>query len=186
MERIAEECGVATKTLYNQFGNKDQLIAAAIEELMVSVTEGAKERSPEGGLARILALHERMFAYYEHGPSLGKEMLNALRRSGHASPLQGRLERLRSEYVRLGLQEMESNGDLVAWATAASVDSLLKAHNRGLMDMWVDGVVATSDLRRRGLLGTCVVLYAVSQGPIQEQLRTLISTYIEPSTERPR
>ena len=57
MRGLAEEVGVATSTLYNLYGNKDDLLLAAVDDLLVELADSARSAEMEG-IDAILMMNE--------------------------------------------------------------------------------------------------------------------------------
>ena len=73
VRQLAERCGVSVPTLYNQFGNKDQLLATAIEDYFYRTPANHEPT----GLARLLATIDAVPMRLLQDPNYHRGLLHA-------------------------------------------------------------------------------------------------------------
>jgi AcrR family transcriptional regulator len=102
VEDILTEAGIARRTFYKYFANKEEVLAALYEVStgeLVAAIEDARKRSPDSPLAGIHAGIDIFFGFYRASPRALRELVELAMRSD--SLLAPRRKWLRAEVVRI-------------------------------------------------------------------------------------
>ncbi|NBC37792.1 TetR family transcriptional regulator [Novosphingobium sp. FSY-8] len=142
MRAIAADSGVTEKTLFNIFGSKDRLLAAAAFERSASVFGQAEAMSPEPGWPRLIALCDSVASVTLEAPDTARAL--AVPVIDHLA-LTG-LDRLYNRHVGDALRVMLAQGFL---AGSAPVDLLAYLVQLGMVSgvgFWAKGDVQDAEL----------------------------------------
>lgn len=126
MRVLAERCGVSTMTLYNRFGNKDDLILVALQELLGSL---AAETNASGkrGIEELLDLASRTADQILATPQYAQAMASMLFNAQPDSPICQTLLVAVIDESRNFIEQMLKLGEL-----NNSVDTELLVRNLGV------------------------------------------------------
>ena len=158
MQALAVAAGVSTKTLYNLYGSKDELLLAAVAELLGNLEQKTEVDSAEAGIPRLLAFTGVVFAQVVSAPRYAEVMARTL---FQANPGQRLVEILLGNTLRLtrqALQAEQAAGGLIASADVAALAEQLAANQWGLILLWSKGIVALQGLEQQALRGQVLAL----------------------------
>ncbi len=78
MQNLAEEAGVSTKTLYNLYGSKDELLLSAVEGLMEELREHSMLLNARDGVEYLMATCEVSAQHLVDAPHYSEVLARAL------------------------------------------------------------------------------------------------------------
>jgi AcrR family transcriptional regulator len=173
MEALAERAGVVKKTLYNLYGSKDDLLMAAIAEII----DGYRGRAAiaERGIPAIIASRGAASRQIVATPEYAEAMTKALVQADPGHRLVRVLlgDSLASHVAHLEIarahDELESHVDVPELAEQ------LLSQGWGLILLWMKGLVPLSEFESRSVRGLIVLLLAVTRGARREALQELLN-----------
>lgn len=182
MRALADRCGVATATLYNQFDSRDGVIAAALEADFkgrfepvtvktehLSVAEKVRQRiavsarDASGGL--IDYTRAVMFFYFHH------DTVDALRAMIH--------DFVANDFRDI-IYEIKSLGDLAEWVQADDFADDVVTELYSISMKWTQGFIPVSDLEKRLLQSACASFIGVCTGKTRQSFEHLAMTALKP------
>lgn len=143
MRAIALASGAVEKTLFNIFGNKDRLMAAAAFERSVGVFDHAGERSAEPGWPRLMALCDVVAEVTLEAPEMAR---------GLAVPVLEHfelvgLDRLYDRYVGEALAAMVEAGQLAPGTPRAPLTHIIQLGVVSSVVFWAKDELKDAGLR---------------------------------------
>ena len=113
MRNLAERAGVVPGTLYNLYKSKDELILAALEDLLDGIGDSLLRKS-EPGIDRLLRFYDFLAQSLDRQPAYAEAMGRALYRSVEGDPLVEILYGRVVRYVQSELGVAQRNGQIKA------------------------------------------------------------------------
>ncbi len=177
MRDLAEECGVAVTTLYNQFGSREGVIGAALHAVFrdhfVPLAERTQNLSPAQQIdARITAATQAILG------ELREYSRSTM--SFYFSPTPHPL--LRSELhdfvvvdFRHVVEDIERRGDLEPWVDIPSFTDDIVTQHYSLVMKWVQGYIRDQDLHTRCLRAIGTSFMGVTHGNTRLEIKQLIA-----------
>ena len=143
MRAIAAASGTVEKTLFNIFGNKDRLMAAAAFERSAGVFELAVQRSAEPGWPRLMALCDAVAEVTLEAPEMAR---------GLAVPVLDHfelvgLDLLYDQHVGEALEAMAAKGQLISTAPRALVAHVIQLAVVSSVVFWAKDELSDAELR---------------------------------------
>jgi len=179
MRDLAQECGVAVATLYNQFGSREGVIGAALEEVFRDrfepLSERTKNLSPAEQLDVRITIAARailgdlreytrsvMFFYFQHSPPHP-----ALRAAIHDFVV--------ADFRRI-LESIDRHGDLEPWVNVPSFADDIVTQQYGLVMKWAQGYIRDLDLRSRCMCGLGATFIGITRGRTRAAFQKLVAS----------
>lgn len=187
MRELAEECGVAVATLYNQFGSREGVIGAALEADFQIHFEPLSERTKnlsaaEQFDARIrTAVHavlgelrrytgSTMPLYFSHTPH------PVLRRALH--------DLVVADFRHI-LEDIAQRGDLEPWVDVPSFADDIVTQHYALVMKWVQGHIADDDLYNRCIRAIGASFIGATRGRTRTAFRKLVASQAMEQEQEP-
>lgn len=175
---LAEECGVAVATLYNQFGSREGVIGAVLEEVFRDrfepLSERTKDLSPAEQLDVRITTATRailgdlreytrsvMFFYFHHRPH------PALRAAIHDFVV--------ADFRHI-LEGIERHGDLEPWVDAPSFADDIVTQHYALVMKWAEGHIRDRDLRSRCIRALGASFVGITRGKTRSAFQKLVAS----------
>lgn len=173
MNALAEKAGVVKKTLYNLYGSKDDLLLAAISEVIDSYR--GQGSGADSGIAAIIASRAAATRQIVATPEYAEAMTRALvqAEAGHAL-----VRVLLKDAVAINISNLEAaaaNGELEPHVDIAELAEQLASQGWGLILLWMKGLVPLDQFEDRSLRGLITLLLAVTRGPRRRALTELLT-----------
>lgn len=158
MKLVAEESGVAEKTLYNIYGGKAALVAAATQDRTDLVFAAARQASDARGWPALKRIADEIAAVSIRQPEIARALVPLLFQPDNDS----RLKIVYDRHVLPELESMARAGDLVANAPTSVLSDLIRRSFVAAVHGWAGGLIADDALAPRliSLLATTVLPYA--------------------------
>jgi AcrR family transcriptional regulator len=175
---LADQCGVAVATLYNQFGSLEGVISQALEADFrgrfeplsvrtrdLAPAEKLDERLTTGARAILSELRDYtrsvMFFYFHHTGS------PQLRAAIHDYAV--------SDFTDI-VEEIQKRGDLQPWVNARNFADDVITQNYSLVMKWAQGHIRDRDLRPRMIraIGACFI--GITRGRTRLQFEKLVAS----------
>ncbi len=169
MRALAEEAGVAKKTLYNQYSGKDDIVLAATMELLVGIRDKIKDTP--GGVPMILERQKVTCDQVVNAPEYAKAMIRALSSVGEGHGLVEVLivrgQKVLTEDLRLAIELDQVRSDIQVALMANTINS----HTWGLLLLWSKGNIKTSQLQGQLRFMDVSLLANITKGQLQKSLQ---------------
>ena len=173
MRHLAERCGVSVPTLYNQFGGKDQLLAAAINDYFRTEHDPAV-RDSSSGLPRILALLEQNAQRLLADAAYHRNLMGAF---GSLESTAGVQQAIAERFVQIFAEElayMQRRRQLQDWASPAQLAAQMTSACIGSSIQWGSGSVSNDDLTAHMRYAAGLVMLGLCKGNARTQLEQII------------
>jgi AcrR family transcriptional regulator len=167
---VAAASGVALKTLYNLYGSKDELMLAAVAELLSDVQQLEHVAGAEPGIARHLAHTEAVARQIVATPAYADTMARTLFQAGRDHRL---VDVLLGNSVRLlkeNLQQALTQGELIENLDMEATARILAGHQWSVVLLWNKGLIALDAVPGAILRSSLLSLIPLCRGERRAQL----------------
>ncbi len=173
---LADAAGVATATLYNQFGGKDGIVELAMKEdflerFSISAIE-SEVRSPAAALKQLIAKSARDA---RDVPENSSAVLKFYFSAGDDDALRSVAHEGVKQFFLAILKDVGRRDELVSWAQMEWVADDMVSATYAVLLKWLQGNVATEELEPRLLTMAALPCIAVSRGKAREEFEQLLS-----------
>lgn len=145
IRRLAERARVAPGTLYNLYNSKDELIIAAVREVLTQVGLAAESGSSPG-LGRILSFSEQIGITIQGSPAYARAITKAMLGPGEHDSLNAMLYMRFVPLLEHEVQAAVDAGELEARTPVQLVARHLQSQSWGIVVAWMMGLIATDSL----------------------------------------
>ena len=164
IRELAAACRVSVPTLYNQFGGKDQLLAAAIEDHFVGDPDQVKIRTSLNGLERIFAILDFITSQFLQAPDFHRRLLEAFGSLDSTQQVQRSITASLAHEIGQELGMMQDRRELESWAAPELLaGQVTTAFISSTID-WGSGGIKENQLTAAVQYGTGLVLAGVVTG----------------------
>lgn len=163
MRGLAGAAGVALKTLYNLYSSKDELLFAAVGDLLQDLQALSEVADAEPGLPRSLAYTRVLGETIVREPGYADAMAQALFQSAGPHRLVDILLRDNVEVMGDALAVAESQGELLPGTDTDATARRLVAAQWGTVMMWQKGLLELTAVPAELLAGQVAILQSVCQ-----------------------
>ncbi|MCP5182044.1 MAG: TetR/AcrR family transcriptional regulator [Pseudomonadales bacterium] len=170
MRGLAQAAGVAQGTLYNLYKSKDELIVAAIQDLLTSVDARAREREPADGIDAILAVTEEASRQIQATPGYADAVARALLRVQPDDPLIDVLFGRLIPFISRQLDIARKRRELVEGVNIDLLTKHLVGQSWGVILLWLNGFLPLRHITRERHRSELMTLVAVTRGRMKKQL----------------
>lgn len=167
---LAESCRVSVPTLYNQFGGKDQLLAAAIEDHFTGGPGQLEIKSGLRGLDRINAIFDVIALQFLESPAFHRRLLEAFGSLESTAAVQKKITASLAQAIEGELTRMQARSEVTAWVNSRTLSMQVTAAFVGATVIWASGDIRDHQLSAAITYGTGLVLLGI----VNEALRTQI------------
>ncbi len=158
---LAEACRVSVPTLYNQFGGKDQLLAAAIEDHFVGDPDQIKIKTSFHGLERIFAILDFITEQFLEAPEFHRRLLEAFGSLDSVQQVQRSITVSLAQEITQELETMQGRDELRSWVDTALLAGQVTTAFVSSTILWGSGGIKESQLTAAVQYGTGLVLAGV-------------------------
>jgi AcrR family transcriptional regulator len=181
---LAHRCRVSIPTLYNQFGGKDGLLAAAVEGHFRQLLEAVAREGGPGGWRRLLALASRCAENMTRQSAYHRSLIEAFAVARETGPVQGQLVADLTAAFGAELAAMREQGELAAWVDPALLAGQLTAACVSASVSWARGGLSDAGLRLAMTHAASLLVLGVSAGAARRGLeRSARATQAELAAE---
>ncbi len=173
MRGLAGASGVALKTLYNLYSSKDELLFAAVGDLLQDLQALPEVAETEAGLPRSLAYTRVLGETIVREPAYADAMARALFQSPPANRLVDILLRDSVALLASGLAEADSRRELAAGTDIYALARRMVAAQWGTVLLWQKGLLVLETVPAELLAGQVALLQSVCQPARQRWLAAL-------------
>ena len=175
MRALAERAGVVPATLYNLYGGKDELLLAAVDDLLVELQNSAGKKNPEPGVDAILGLSQTTGEQIEATPSYAEAMARALFNVDREHPLVELLFARSLPFIREQLSIGKELGQIPSDTNTDNVARHLVGQAWGVIWTWIMGLISLDQVTRERQRSDLMTLIAVTQNDTQQRLRARLA-----------
>ena len=169
MRLLADHSGVALKTLYDYYKNKDDLLREAIDDRYALIYGMIEEDTIRYGFNRLLFIAESIVGAMFTDKRFAKEMLRLRQVAGYGS----RYDATRLQSYKRAINEIGQQGDLKDWVDVEFLTPLLTRQAGLAMLSWADGRISDNVLEPYFKLNICTVLDGLTEGETNKQITVL-------------
>ena len=164
IRELAVACRVSVPTLYNQFGGKDQLLAAAIEDHFVGDPDQVKIKTSLIGLDRIFAILDFITFQFLQAPDFHRRLLEAFGSLDSMQQVQRSITASLAYEIGQELGVMQDRRELEAWADPELLAGQVTTAFISSTIVWGSGIIKENQLTPAVQYGTGLVLAGVVTG----------------------
>ena len=164
IRELAAACRVSVPTLYNQFGGKDQLLAAAIEDHFVGDPDQVKIKTSLNGLERIFAILDFITSQFLQAPDFHRRLLEAFGSLDSTQQVQRSITASLAHEIGQELGMMQDRRELESWADPELLAGQVTNAFISSTIVWGSGGIKENQLTAAVQYGTGLVLAGVVTG----------------------
>ncbi len=175
MRALAEKAGVAPATLYNLYGGKDELIVAAVDDLLNELSARAAESGQNEGIDAILAVAELAGVQTQAMPNYAEAITRALFKVASDDPLVEVLFARGHPYVAAQLAIAQEKGEILPEVDTDLVALHLTGQGWSTIMLWMMGLLALEDLVVERQRNQIMTLLGVTRGAAKRRLKVKLN-----------
>ena len=164
IRELAEACRVSVPTLYNQFGRKDQLLAAAIEDHFVREPGQDSIKTNLIGLDRIFAIFDFITNQFLEAPAFHRRLLEAFGSLDSVQQVQRSITESLAHEITCELSGMQQRKELAPWVDVELLAGQVTTAFVSSTILWGSGGIKENQLTASVQYGTGLVLSGVVAG----------------------
>ena len=164
VRELAGACRVSVPTLYNQFGGKDQLLAAAIEDHFVGDPDQVKIKTSLNGLERIFAILDFITSQFLQAPDFHRRLLEAFGSLDSMQQVQKTITASLAHEIGQELEVMQGRNELASWTDPQLLAGQITTAFISSTIVWGNGGIKENQLMAAVQYGTGLVLAGVVTG----------------------
>ncbi|MFK7916194.1 MAG: TetR/AcrR family transcriptional regulator [Pseudomonadales bacterium] len=170
MRGLAKEAGVAQGTLYNLYSSKDDLILAAVEDLLADIGERAVADNPVPGIPAILNMSRLTGEATQATPRYAEAIARSTYRAQPDDPLIDVLFTRSLPFLVQHLRIAEQQDQLRAGVDVELLARHLVGQMWGVMLLWMMGMLETNAFVTERLRSDLMTLIGVTSGTMRSEL----------------
>ena len=174
IRELAEVCRVSVPTLYNQFGGKDQLLAAAIEEHFRGAYDSQDFQRAKPGLARLLTLIDQSAHQLLESSTYHQRLIFAFSSLGSTNEVQMRVASAFAQVIVTQLDVMQGQRQLAEWVLPAQLAGQMVAACIGTAVQWSGGSIDGQSLQASMRYAMGLVLLGTLRGSSLNRISTMV------------
>lgn len=172
MRELAQESGVAPKTLYHQFGSKERLLITAVEERFRDIYQQIDEARFEHGIDRLFYIIDTVADTTRRNLEYGRALAPLLS-SDSESPIGS----IRRGVYRRAVIEIAAEKDFLAWVDAELMVSIIYQQMIAISQArWYEGDKPKRPTFNLAKLDVCLILRATTRGYTHEKVTAFAET----------
>jgi AcrR family transcriptional regulator len=168
MSALADEAGVTKRTLYNLYGGKDQLLHAAVGEVIARYRGG--ESTVEPGIDTIISSRRTAVDEVLATPEYSDAMTRALVQASPEHPLTQALLRDSLDFTNEHLHVAKRNGALICATPVNDLAQQIVSQGWGMVLLRMKGLVETDAFRRASMQGLLMLLRGYAGSGLRERI----------------
>ena len=171
MQGLAEAAAVSKKTLYNLYGSKDELLLAAVENLLEEMRQRSSQIGARAGVESLMAVCEASTQFIVDHPGYAGVMAKTFFQLHE----EHRLARLLVGDTRRQAEEAftcsQQAGEIDSETDTTTLAELFTAHQWGLILAWSKGLIPLDQFSTVTLRSQITTLLPVSRGALKDWLQ---------------
>lgn len=173
MRDLAQAARVSVPTLYNLFGGKDAILAAAMVESVERVASRAVPAETTF-FGRAMLGFDTGMAMIADAPDFYRRLIPLFMTSPEAQPIRQRTELGFVALMTANLTAARDAGQLAAWADPRVVAGHMWAQYMAAFLHWGTGGCSLEEFRTIALSGICHLLLGVARGRFAEEVNSTL------------
>jgi AcrR family transcriptional regulator len=182
---LAERCRVSVPTLYNQFGGKDGVLSAAIEEHFLEVLNSTPVASSNPGYKRLNHIIDQSAEQILVLSAYHQRLLEAFSAIRSTAPVQQRVANQLAAAMREELQVMAGQNQLSDWVDVTSIANQMTSASIAVAVVWSSGMISDHQFSASMQYSTGLVLLGVTRGRVRKNLEERVKMAQHALTQRP-
>ncbi len=174
VRELAARCRVSVPTLYNQFGGKDALLAAAVEDYFAASIGAAALRCDTAGLPRLLAVIDQGAAQMLGAPDYHRRLLQAFAQPGVAAGVRDRIATTLIELLVGELGVLQRQDEIEPWVEPVPLATQMVSAGIATSIQWAVGLVSDAQLPAAMRYGAALIVLGVARGAVRESLGQIV------------
>lgn len=170
VRELAHRCGVSVPTLYNRFGGKDELIAAAVRSRFTGVLGSVEAESEAIGHIRLMALVARVADGVVEMADYHRALLQAFSQVRETGAIHQSLAQELVAAIGVQLAEMQRRRQLGDWVDVHVLAAQIATACIAATMTWASGAISDSGLRPFMEHSVGLILVASTRGASREHL----------------
>jgi AcrR family transcriptional regulator len=171
---LAEVCRVSVPTLYNQFGGKDQLLAAAIEDHFKGAYDSQDFQRAKPGLDRLVTLIDQSAQQLLESSTYHQRLISAFSSLASTHEVQMRVATAFAQVIVAQLNIMQAKRQLAEWVIPSQLAGQMVAACIGTAVQWSGGTIVSPSLRSSMCYAMGLVLLGTVRGQSLERISTMV------------
>jgi AcrR family transcriptional regulator len=177
MAQLASASEVSTKTLYNLYGSKDELLLSAVAELIGNLEQLPQVVDAQPGLPSLLAFTEVICDQVVATPRYAEVMARSLFQADRDHRLVDILLRNTQRVTLRALQAARDADQLTGDVDLPVLSKLLAAHQWGVVLLWSKNLISLAEFKAQALQSQLLSLIPVSRGQQLQVLRARLGQW---------
>jgi AcrR family transcriptional regulator len=177
MAQLASASEVSTKTLYNLYGSKDELLLSAVAELMGNLEQLPQVVDAPPGLPSLLAFTEVICDQVVATPRYAEVMARSLFQADRDHRLVDILLRNTQRVTLRALQAARVADQLNSDVDLPVLAKLLAAHQWGVVLLWSKNLISLAEFKSRAIQSQLLSLIPVCRGQQQRVLQARLGQW---------
>jgi AcrR family transcriptional regulator len=169
MRDLAQRSGVTLKTLYHQFGNKDELLFVAVEEMFRDTYEGINRAQIRKGIDRLFFVIDKVVDTTLANEAYARALTPFLR----AEPRSSALTVIRKNTYRKAIDQIDSEGELVDWVNVDLLCNNLYRQIGAIYAAWQQNEIPLSQWSDIVKMEVSLTLASVTTGFTHRRVETM-------------
>ena len=169
---LARRCRVSVPTLYNQFGGKDQLLGAAVEEHFLGVLNAAEPDRDGGGFERLQRIVAQCAEQLLALPAYHQRLLKAFASLDQTTAVQLRIAQRLTDVFGKELAAMRSAGRLEELVATELVAEQLTTGCISAAMVWSSGLLPDRHLMTSMRYASGLVLAGIVRGRVASVVKS--------------
>lgn len=182
---LAERCGVSVPTLYNQFGGKDEVLSAAIEEHFLEVLDSTPVANSNPGYERLNHIIDQSAEQILTLSAYHQRLLEAFAAIRSTAPVQQRVANQLADAMRKELEVMAGQNQLSDWVDVTSIASQMTSASIAVAVVWSSGMISDQQFSASMQFSTGLVLLGVARGRVRKNLEERVKMAQNALTQQP-
>ena len=171
MRNLATRCRVSVPTLYNQFGSKDQLLAAAVQSHFSGLLGAAPPESRSSGHEYLIAIMRLRAREMTRLPGFHRKLLGAFMSTRDTESTESDIRSGLAGELSKALVEMREQGQLADWLDEGVLAQQITGACIASAVAWAIGVLDDAGLEATMLQAACMLTLGAASGEARDALQ---------------
>ena len=183
MRELAARSNVALKTLYQQYDNKENLLAKAVEDMHANVYADITATEQPTGFDKLMFIVDSVFTQNMDNDAYSRTVSGILNRGATTTTF----VETRKKAYRQALEQIRADGDLVDQVNFDRVVDMMHRQSSILYTEWAQQLVETSQVAGTIKLQLCLLLSSLTTGETRARIdETIQRLMADPHTGAPQ
>lgn len=178
MSQVAERAGVSPTTLYNLYNTKDELVLAALRELLVENTLKIEQESTGPGWQQLVRRVHNGALQAQSAPAYAEAITHSLLRASPGDALVEMLLTAISQFYLESLTTMSERNEMKSGVDIKELSASLVGVYWSSFMLWNKGVIRLQEIDHRVEMNILSMLFASTQGQAHIDIETELELVI--------